>query len=236
MRNVISGFVIAISIGMLAILLAAEQRAAPAQSHGLRHQANPAPTSRPTSQPATQFPDLAGHGPGEWRSYETMHAFFVRRFVQSMGNGLERMVTADDLLRDQRLYASGNVYTIGRVNLISTHGKGVPFAYVSQWGDPSRNLVKQYEHADLASAEKAAIEKLRMGSDVVRMFEQKQPEIIGAIRMQAQCAKCHQAKEGELLGAFRYPLQRDEAASFVGSASADRILGSARRRARISVR
>jgi len=208
MRSVIVGIVIVLLAGP-ATILAAEQRDGPGESQSLPQQAAATPSTNPTSQPATQFPELAGHRPDEWKSYEAMHAYFVRLFVRSEGNGLSRMPSANDRLRGQRLYASGTRWVVGRVDLISTRKADGVFAYVSSMDNPRQKELQEYKHVDLSDSEKDAVEKIRKGGDEVCMIEGKQPEVIGAIRMQKSCAECHDASEGALLGAFRYPLIRD---------------------------
>ena len=51
-----------------------------------------------------------------------MHQYFVNRFVESNGFGLERMITPRILARSNVLYMEGQHFRIGTVELISLGG------------------------------------------------------------------------------------------------------------------
>lgn len=157
-----------------------------------------------TTQPALERPLYAGHAPDEWASYQAMHAYFLQRFVDGQGFGLERMVNLKNP-RFRRLYADGIRYSVGGVQLLSLNGGNAPFAYVTTV-DADKQRIKRAAHEPLGDAEIDGITKLKEGMTVVLTGNEGHREMIGAIRATADCTQCHDVNKGTLLGAFRYPL------------------------------
>ena len=165
-----------------------------------------APTTRPaTTRPVDERPLYVGHRPDEWASYQAMHDYFLKRFVESRGFGLERMVNVNDP-RYRKMYADGRRYRVGRVQLISLNRGGMPFAY-STGIDADKAQIKHAPHEPLGDAETDAVAKLKDSMTVVLTGQDGHREMVGAIRATADCTACHHVAQGTLMGAFRYPLE-----------------------------
>lgn len=166
--------------------------------------ARPAPATQPaTTQPASA-PLYVGERPDEWKSYQEMHAYFLNRFVNSRGFGLERMVRVNEP-RYRTLYAEATHYRIGAVQLLSLNDGHRPFEYETPL-DTDKLRIKHAKHIPATDAEVAALDQLKSGHDVVLTGDGNRRYLIGAVRATFSCTECHSVKEGTLLGAFRYPL------------------------------
>lgn len=201
MKRITAGILVA-CIGILAIAVVGQEPLGPAQPQ-IRASAA---TSQPAStRPAQERPLYAGRRADEWASYQAMHAYFLQRFVDGQGFGLERMVDFRDP-RFRRLYADGRRYSVGNVQLISLNGGGAPFAYVTGI-DVDKERIRHAAHEPIGDAEANALKMVKDGMTVVLTGNAGHREMIGAIRATAECARCHAVAEGTLLGAFRYPLR-----------------------------
>lgn len=193
--------VITTCVALMAIGFVAQEQS---NSQVLSTAKGPASTQPATTQPARERPLYAGHAPDEWASYQAMHAYFLQRFVDGQGFGMERMINLNSP-RFRKVYADGMRFTVGGVQLLSLNGGNAPFAYVTVI-DADKKRIKNAAHEPLGDAEIDAIAKLKEGMTVVLTGNEGHREMIGAIRATADCTECHNTTEGTLLGAFRYPL------------------------------
>ena len=200
MKSIAASVVVLISLAIAAV---GEERPGPGPASASGDTSSTQPTA---TRPATERPLYAGHNPDEWSSYQAMHAFFLQRFVESRGFGMERMVNVNDP-RFRKVYADGMRYTVGSVQLLSLNDGKIPFAYVTGI-DADKRLIQNAAHQPVVEPEIDALAKLKEGMTVVLTGQEGHREMIGAIRATADCTRCHGVAEGTLLGAFRYPLQR----------------------------
>lgn len=166
------------------------------------------PLSTPTTQPTTlpTRPLYVGQKKDEWSSYQDMHAYILDRFVRSEGFGVYRQSAEDNRPRFRLVYADGERFRVGKVELISLNDGKQPFAYVLQFADASKKQSAGAKHVPVDETTAGTLRELKEGKEVVMTQEDDRHEFVGAIRATSACLKCHAVPEGTLLGAFRYPL------------------------------
>lgn len=124
------------------------------------------------------------------------HARTTETFVESAGFGLSRVLTIDP-----RREFHQETDSIANVELVSLLVHEEPSAYMIQQGPVP------VERRPLDSFEELALDRVRLGANLVWSPEQPQ-RMFGAIRASASCLDCHtQARENDLLGAFTYVLK-----------------------------
>jgi hypothetical protein len=180
----ISAAIILAYIAFGGLALVAKEQSNPQRPHATEFAAATQPAA---TQPTDARPLYAGQKPDEWTSYQAMHAYFLQRFVDERGFGMERMVGVNDP-RYRKLYADGMRYSVGRVQLLSLNGGAVAFAYVTAI-DADKRQIQHAAHEPLADGEADALAKLKDGMTVVLTGGDRHREMVGAIRATADCTK-----------------------------------------------
>ena len=168
-------------------------------------------TPRPAS--GDDDPPFPLEGEDAWASFEEMHAWHTKVFVESPGFGQSRMPRLASRPRPN-LATGDEVLAIERVDLIGLVKREHPVLYAPPAAfAPEREMLAWCESRDLETAESAALERLRAGEDVVNVSDADGSGrlVLGALRAGKSCVGCHAGKrEGDLLGALVYRLRARE--------------------------
>ncbi len=153
----------------------------------------------------------------QWPTDFAMHTYFADRFLESRGNGVNRMYDEPMQLQDSmRLritsavpsrnlqFSPVDAYKLDRVELIGVamHDKPVAFRSVNH-----RSLTTLLQGRPLTVFEERALVELTAGETASIHTETAERFVVGALRAQQDCLECHKAyKPGDLLGALSYRL------------------------------
>jgi hypothetical protein len=177
--------------------------------------------------------DLDYPGPDDHFEFEplrtqllrTLHDRHVQLFVNSPGNGIERMPSLHKLRTsllakevfplpesdgDSEVSKDAPTWQIHRLELISLLKHDPPVAYAS--GDFSVRMfnLQSEKTRPLDAFEEASVKSLNDGNSLVVQTDVDAIHMVGAVRAGADCLRCHtKAKKGELFGAFSYELRRE---------------------------
>jgi hypothetical protein len=144
--------------------------------------------------------------PGIWHSFQAMHDWYEKQFVESEnGFGFRRVVQFDDPFI-RKIEVNGRLYSTQRLELVSFRDRDTPVAFVNKHGNPARKTYKQADTRSLSEFERQALAKLRSGRQFIYNGDSERPQFVGALRAKASCLACHDVKQGELLGGFAYEL------------------------------
>ncbi|MEM7473457.1 MAG: hypothetical protein AAF483_00550 [Planctomycetota bacterium] len=102
---------------------------------------------------------------GMWKSFEEMHEHYTHNFVESEGMGMSRIATFDEP-HNRMLRIKGEPYAVKAVRLIGLDDEK-PRVYTSSWISIMRNQLDRYESRDANEFELSALERLRLGTDLV---------------------------------------------------------------------
>ncbi len=159
--------------------------------------------------------DYAGRMPlRKWNSSDSMHAYFVDRFVASDGFGGFRMPRTRTVSTEQELKLGERTFLVTEMDLISLgqgtgltkhYAKTPPFAYDRTF-ESTKALLVYASHRPLLKTESDAIQELVAGKNTVFANGDSKMLIVGAVRATESCQQCHKVAVGELLGAFTYTL------------------------------
>jgi hypothetical protein len=144
-----------------------------------------------------------------WQSDAAMHAYFVARFLESAGNGYERMLAPQIAITDSMwLTLDTTTLKIGTLELIGVANHPSPVAYVDL---RHRSHPRNVETRPLSDFETQAIAKFRAGQDIIVQPDRRGRTVVGALRAQQGCLACHNRGEqrfetGDVLGALSYRL------------------------------
>jgi hypothetical protein len=145
-----------------------------------------------------------------WESCEELHDTYLRRFQDSEGFGLSRMMRAPMLDRSGVLDTGREQYTLDRIELIGLLQQPQPVVYTPSFHtsrpDPA------HRSRALTPFEAKALSGFRAGRDIAVESNKDTGAMtgcVGAVRATTTCLRCHEdAKAGDLLGAFSYALSR----------------------------
>lgn len=161
-------------------------------------------TSRISGTPFESTPKT--RRPGVWQSFQAMHDWYEKQFVENEnGFGLRRVFDFDEPFA-RRIEINGRLYRPMRLELVSFKDHESPVAYVNSWTNPIKKTYKIPGTRLLTAFEVRALHDLQDGSDFVYNGDADNPRFVGAIRAKATCLSCHDGKQGDLLGSFAYEL------------------------------
>jgi hypothetical protein len=164
--------------------------------------------------------------PPPFQTLGAMQAEFVRRFEESPGFGLSRVVRPRFLAPVPALVLNGATYRVVPPELVGLEDEPVVYAprehgltySPAATNATRREIRKLFRSRSLSEIETSAVTALRAGRDLVaitnRVVAEARVELLsppdllvfGPLRAGRTCASCHQCNEGTLLGAFAYTL------------------------------
>jgi hypothetical protein len=144
----------------------------------------------------------------EWNSDYALHDYFTNRFLESRGNGPNRMGDDPMQLHDSMRLRITSVPTetlkLEVVNLIGVAMHERPEAFMVS---NHRSLGLQIRSRPPTPFEERALLELTSGENVAAHTDATGRFVVGALRAKAECVQCHRAyKTGDLLGALSYRL------------------------------
>ncbi|HZI51711.1 MAG TPA: hypothetical protein VFE29_07800 [Terriglobia bacterium] len=149
----------------------------------------------------------------EWSSDYAMHTYFTERFLESRGNGPNRMLDEPMRLQDSmrlRLTSAPSrpspveTYKLLAVELIGVAMHETPEAFTSA---KHRGLPVHLRGRPLTAFEERALLELTAGETAAVYTDDEGRFVVGALRAKEECLYCHRAyKDGDLLGALSYRL------------------------------
>jgi len=145
----------------------------------------------------------------QWKSDAAMHEYFVKRFLESAGNGMERMQTPAMAINDSMWLTDGlSTFKLGTLELIgiAKHDSPVAFADLRH-----RPFAGDKETRGLTAFETRALKELQGGAELTTQRDRRGRTVVGAVRAREECLRCHNSngqgyQVGDLLGAFSYRL------------------------------
>lgn len=142
----------------------------------------------------------------EWNSDYALHDYFTNRFLESRGNGPNRMIDdpmqLHDSMRLRITSVPSETLKLEAVNLIGVAMHERPEAFMVS---NHRSLGLQIRSP--TSFEERALLELSSGESVAAHTDDTGRLVVGALRAKAECVQCHRAyKTGDLLGALSYRL------------------------------
>ena len=145
----------------------------------------------------------------QWKSDAAMHEYFVKRFLESAGNGMERMITPTMTITDSMwLTLEPRTFKLGTLELIGIAEHKNPVAFVDL---RHRSFRANTETRALTAFETRALKELQAGVDLATDADGRGRTVVGALRARQECLGCHnrggqEYQAGDLLGALSYRL------------------------------
>lgn len=156
-------------------------------------------------------PLLAGPPPDDLRTmhFDGLDQLFDGRWLgyvagkqQAAGFASHRFVVVPSLPAPS---AATTTWQVVRLELVSLLKYDRPLVYAST-ELPRMDALDEMPRRELVEFEAAALERLRLGEDVVFDTAGNQIQMLGSLRAARDCLDCHTAQRGELLGALSYEL------------------------------
>jgi hypothetical protein len=144
-----------------------------------------------------------------WKSDAAMHEYFIKRFLESAGNGMERMLTPTMTITDSMWLTEGTrTFKLGTLELVGIANHESPVAFVELRHRP---FSSDKETRTLTAFETRALKELQAGTEITSEADRRGRTVVGALRARQECLGCHNSngqkyQAGDLLGALVYRL------------------------------